>query len=73
MATSPLEFGAAVPLQRQQSFQSSILFIQEQHTETLKSLHDEIQKLQKRCSELTFQLAMETTSSPQEGMFPNQF
>ena len=67
--SAPLEMGAAVPLQRQKSLQSSILFMQEEHAKTLKALHSEIQHLQKKCSELTFSVAMGTTSSPQEGRF----
>ncbi|CAD5120918.1 DgyrCDS9473 [Dimorphilus gyrociliatus] len=46
--------------------QQRVLFLQTQHAETLKELHSEITKLQKRCSELTFELAMKSTSTSQE-------
>lgn len=36
----------------------SILFMQQQHAATLKALHEEIQTLQKKCSDLTFELNM---------------
>ncbi|CAH1800360.1 unnamed protein product [Owenia fusiformis] len=45
------------------NLESSILFMQSDHAITLKGLHAEIQKLQKKCSEYTFQIAMQTTSS----------
>ncbi|KAI8494746.1 Coiled-coil domain of unknown function [Branchiostoma belcheri] len=51
------------------SAQSSILFMQQEHAKTLKGLHEEMHKLQKKCAELTFQLAMETTSTPDEDYF----
>ncbi|CAG5122930.1 unnamed protein product [Candidula unifasciata] len=41
-----------------QKFESAILFIQKEHANTLKDLHEEICRLQKQCSELTFQLTM---------------
>ena len=66
-STAPLELAGAVPLQRQRSMQSNIMFIQEEHAKTLKALHEEIRRLQTKCSELTFSVAMGTTSSPQEG------
>ncbi|ELU07821.1 hypothetical protein CAPTEDRAFT_221373 [Capitella teleta] len=50
-----------------QNYDCQILFIQQDHTKTLKGLHEEIQNLQKRCSDLTFQVAMDNTSAPQEG------
>lgn len=40
------------------NLESSILFMQQEHANTLKALHEEIQKLQKKCSDLTFQLNM---------------
>ncbi|XP_078611879.1 coiled-coil domain-containing protein 92-like [Branchiostoma floridae x Branchiostoma japonicum] len=51
------------------SAQGSILFMQQDHAKTLKGLHEEMHKLQKKCAELTFQLAMETTSTPDEDYF----
>ncbi|ESO91625.1 hypothetical protein LOTGIDRAFT_68180, partial [Lottia gigantea] len=38
--------------------ESSILFIQQEHADTLKALHLEINQLQKKCTDLTFQLTM---------------
>ena len=35
---------------RQQNMQSSILFMQQEHAKTLSGLHDEIHRLQKKCS-----------------------
>lgn len=32
------------------NLESSILFMQQEHATTLKALHEEIQKLQKRCT-----------------------
>ena len=32
------------------NLESSILFMQQEHANTLKALHEEIQKLQKKCS-----------------------
>ncbi|WAR03400.1 CCD92-like protein [Mya arenaria] len=40
------------------NLESSILFMQQEHAATLKALHEEIQKLQKKCTELTFELNM---------------
>lgn len=51
---------------KQVNLESSILFMQQEHAATLKGLHEEIQKLQKRCSELTFQLAMQSTSTNED-------
>ncbi|XP_013406043.1 coiled-coil domain-containing protein 92 [Lingula anatina] len=48
------------------NLESAVLFMQQEHATTLKGLHEEIQTLQKRCSDLTFQLAMQSTSSSQE-------
>lgn len=41
-----------------QSTDSSVTFLQEQHAKTLQGLHGEIQKLQKKCARLTFELTM---------------
>ncbi|XP_070572454.1 coiled-coil domain-containing protein 92-like [Ptychodera flava] len=46
--------------------ESAILFMQQEHAKTLQGLHTEIQKLQKKCSELTFELAMKTTTTVDE-------
>jgi len=40
--------------QKVQSLQHSVLFLQEQHSLTLNGLHAELEKLQKKCSDLTF-------------------
>lgn len=40
------------------ALESSVLFIQQEHAKTLKALHEEIAKLQKKCTELSFQLTM---------------
>lgn len=46
-----------------QNAESSLLFMQQEHAKTLQGLYAEINKLQKKCGELTFKLAMNTTSS----------
>ncbi|XP_071945372.1 coiled-coil domain-containing protein 92-like [Antedon mediterranea] len=49
----------ATPLDIQlQNAKTSILFMQQEHANTLQSLHQEIQKLQKKCAEMTFELAI---------------
>jgi len=35
---------------KQRNLDSAILFMQQEHAETLKGLHEEISSLQKRCS-----------------------
>ncbi|CAF1041244.1 unnamed protein product [Rotaria sp. Silwood1] len=44
--------------QRLQSAEKSITFIQREHASTLANLHEEIDKWQQKCSDLTFQLAI---------------
>ncbi|XP_038057296.1 coiled-coil domain-containing protein 92-like isoform X2 [Patiria miniata] len=46
--------------------ESSILFMQQEHAKTLQGLHQELQKLQKKCAELTFELAMKGDAPDQE-------
>ncbi|XP_001627913.3 uncharacterized protein LOC5507266 [Nematostella vectensis] len=46
-----------------QNAESSVLFMQQEHAQTLKGLYAEISKLQKKCGELTFKIAMNATSS----------
>lgn len=46
-----------------QNAESSILFMQQEHAKTLQGLYAEINKLQKKCGELTFKLAMSATTS----------
>ncbi|BFZ18503.1 hypothetical protein BsWGS_21542 [Bradybaena similaris] len=41
------------------NLESSILFMQQQHAAIIKGLHEEISSLQKRCTDLTFQLTMQ--------------
>jgi len=47
---------------RLRNTETSILFMQREHAKTLEGLHSEIQKLQEKCADLTFRLAMEETS-----------
>ena len=57
----------AAPVEIQlRNAQSSILFMQQEHAQTLQGLHGELQKLQKKCGELTFELAMKE-GGPDEG------
>lgn len=46
--------------------QSSILFMQQEHAQTLQGLHGELQKLQKKCAELTFELAMKSDDADED-------
>ncbi|XP_060064580.1 coiled-coil domain-containing protein 92-like [Ylistrum balloti] len=41
------------------NMESAILFMQQEHANTLKALHEEIRNLQKKCSDLTFQINMQ--------------
>lgn len=45
---------------QKRNLESSILFMQQEHAHTLRGLHEEISKLQKKCAELTFQLTMKS-------------
>ncbi|XP_028396767.1 coiled-coil domain-containing protein 92-like [Dendronephthya gigantea] len=49
-----------------QNAESSVLFLQKQHAKTLEGLYSEISKLQKKCGELTFQMAMNSTTLTSE-------
>jgi len=40
------------------NLESSILFMQQQHAATLKALHEEIQKLQKKCTGIFFLISI---------------
>ncbi|CAK8697972.1 uncharacterized protein LOC143448342 [Clavelina lepadiformis] len=53
-----------------ESARKSILFMETQHANTLKGLHAEIQQLQKKCSELLFDVAMkdEATQADEENL-----
>lgn len=50
-------------VQRLQSAEKSIAFIQREHAATLTNLHDEISKWQQKCSDLTFQMAIGGTTT----------
>eukprot|EP00111_Clytia_hemisphaerica_P020038 TCONS_00059091-protein len=49
--------------QKIQSLQHSIAFLQSQHATTLSSLHQEIERLQKKCKDLTNQVTLSVPSS----------
>lgn len=49
--------------QKVQSLQHSVLFLQQQHACTLEGLHQEIGRLQQKCSTLTFQLSQDPKNS----------
>lgn len=49
------------------NLETSILFMQQNHAATLKALHEEIQRLQKKCTDLTFQLTMNGISIEEAG------
>ncbi|XP_033626996.1 coiled-coil domain-containing protein 92-like [Asterias rubens] len=62
----------AAPLTVQlRNAESSVLFMQQEHAKTLQGLHQELQKLQKKCAELTFELAMKS-GSPDEEFYEKQ-
>ncbi|XP_043924477.1 coiled-coil domain-containing protein 92 isoform X2 [Protopterus annectens] len=44
-----------------QSAQKNILFLQQEHANTLKGLHAEIRRLQQHCTDLTYELTMKTS------------
>ncbi|XP_054748794.2 coiled-coil domain-containing protein 92-like [Lytechinus pictus] len=46
--------------------ESSILFMQQEHAKTLQALHQELHKLQKKCAELNFELAMKSDDVDEE-------
>ncbi|PAA93438.1 hypothetical protein BOX15_Mlig024147g1, partial [Macrostomum lignano] len=48
---------------RIRSLESSILYLQEQHADTLRGLHQEMSRLQTKCSELNFRLSMSSSAS----------
>ncbi|KAF6017917.1 CCDC92 [Bugula neritina] len=51
-----------------QNLQSSLLFMQQEHSNTLRALHEEIAGLQKKCRELTFELTMRDASGSQTSL-----
>nr|XP_002126442.1 coiled-coil domain-containing protein 92-like [Ciona intestinalis] len=54
-----------------QSSRKAILFMESEHANTLRGLHKEIQQLQKKCSELTFELAMKDDNT--DSMSPDRY
>ncbi|XP_075710622.1 coiled-coil domain-containing protein 92 [Rhinoderma darwinii] len=54
MATSNLE-------NQLQSAQKNLLFLQQEHANTLKGLHAEIRRLQQHCTDLTYELTLKTS------------
>ncbi|KAM3940457.1 coiled-coil domain-containing protein 92 isoform 1-T3 [Leptodactylus fuscus] len=54
MATSNLE-------NQLQSAQKNLLFLQQEHANTLKGLHSEIRRLQQHCTDLTYELTLKTS------------
>ncbi|XP_022093264.1 coiled-coil domain-containing protein 92-like [Acanthaster planci] len=52
--------------------ESAILFMQQEHAKTLQGLHQELQKLQKKCAELTFELAMKSEAPDEESYVKQQ-
>ncbi|XP_032899759.1 coiled-coil domain-containing protein 92 isoform X2 [Amblyraja radiata] len=49
------------------SAQKNLLFLQQEHANTLRGLHSEIRKLQQHCSDLAFELTMMPPQSEQAG------
>ncbi|GFO46490.1 Gag Pol polyprotein [Plakobranchus ocellatus] len=54
------------------NLESSILFMQQEHAAILKGLHEEIGRLQKRCTDLTFQLTMHGLTIDEPGSVDSQ-
>lgn len=50
-------FSAKIP--NTDNFQSQIRFLQEEHADTIKKLHEEIERLQRKCADLIAKLASE--------------
>ncbi|KAL8584766.1 hypothetical protein ACOMHN_035685 [Nucella lapillus] len=53
--------------ERRRNLESSILFIQQEQAATLKALHEEIHKLQSKCTDLTFQLTINGVNVEENG------
>ncbi|XP_034025594.1 coiled-coil domain-containing protein 92 [Thalassophryne amazonica] len=49
------------------SAQNNLLFLQQDHANTLKGLHTEIRRLQQQCTELTYELTMRSGDSSDSG------
>ncbi|CAL1536167.1 unnamed protein product [Lymnaea stagnalis] len=57
---------------QKRSYESSIKFMQQEHAFTLKALHEEIMGLQKKCTDLTFQLTMQGLTIDESGHIDNE-
>ncbi|KAK3781070.1 hypothetical protein RRG08_010081 [Elysia crispata] len=57
---------------QKRNMESSILFMQQEHAAILKGLHEEIGRLQKRCTDLTFQLTMHGLTIDESGSVDSQ-
>ncbi|RUS89792.1 hypothetical protein EGW08_002495 [Elysia chlorotica] len=57
---------------QKRNLESSILFMQQEHAAILKGLHEEIGRLQKRCTDLTFQLTMHGLTIDEPGSVDSQ-
>ncbi|XP_056586034.1 coiled-coil domain-containing protein 92 [Triplophysa dalaica] len=49
------------------SAQNNLLFLQQDHANTLKGLHDEIRRLQQHCTDLTYELTMRSSNAGDDG------
>ncbi|XP_068167925.1 coiled-coil domain-containing protein 92-like [Antennarius striatus] len=49
------------------SAQENLLFLQQDHANTLKGLHAEISRLQQRCTDLTYELTMRSSDPSDSG------
>ncbi|KAJ8285827.1 hypothetical protein GJAV_G00031350 [Gymnothorax javanicus] len=59
---------ANVSLENQlQSAQKNLLFLQQDHANTLKGLHAEIRRLQQHCTDLTYELTVRTSEDTDDG------
>ncbi|XP_077377508.1 coiled-coil domain-containing protein 92 [Festucalex cinctus] len=59
---------ANVPLENQlHSAQKNLLFLQQDHANTLKGLHAEIRRLQQQCTDLTYELTVRSSDPSDSG------
>ncbi|XP_029115575.1 coiled-coil domain-containing protein 92 isoform X1 [Scleropages formosus] len=59
---------ASVSLENQlQSAQKNLLFLQQDHANTLKGLHSEIRRLQQHCTDLTYELIVKSSDPADSG------
>ncbi|XP_063313089.1 coiled-coil domain-containing protein 92 [Pelobates fuscus] len=61
MATSNLE-------NQLHSAQKNLLFLQQEHANTLKGLHSEIRRLQQHCTDLTYELTVNSSDPTENGI-----